>query len=481
MQPYFIRSTIFNICFYILTAISCILLLPTLFLPRNIFLGVVTGFCRSVAFLEKYILGLTYEIRGKEHLPQSGAYIIAAKHQSAYETLKLHLLFNDPAVVLKKELLKIPLWGKYLAKSDVIAIDRSSPKLAIQSLKDGARHVAAQNRPIVIFPQGTRVAPETSSKDKPYKIGIVRIQEATALPIIPMALNTGIFYPRQKWCKKPGRVIFEFMPPMMPSDDASNTLKKIETMVEEKTSNLMEEGKQTILAKSGTRKILINLTLFLCCTYMIIWFGVAHFTKKAITDFLNDIAQNPSIIEFQITPPIITGFPGKMHVSLPAQTLKTNAHEKITIDFIRAQSWPIMGVPIDIQTGIISITQSRWAEPLIFDSLDAQIIFKNDILTIKHTTLIAEKTQGYASGQVDFNTSSPYPVINLDLGIENFTPFITKLTQRNIIKKKVAMFVGIALQSLEKNGVVRTTLTSDKHKIYLGPIKVMELPPIKKR
>lgn len=480
MQPYFIRSTIFNICFYILTAVSCVVLLPTLFLPRSIFLGVVTGFCRSTAFLEKYILGLTYEIRGQKHLPSSGAYIVAAKHQSAYETLKLHLLFNDPAVVLKKELLKIPLWGKYLAKSDVIAIDRSSPKAAIKSIQDGAKHVASQNRPIVIFPQGTRVAPDISAQKKPYKIGIVRMQEATALPIIPMALNTGVFYPRNKWCKKPGHVIFEFMPPIMPSDNASDVLKQIEMKVEERTSHLMEEGKNTIPPRSKVKTLLSASILLLCIIYSVIWFGAAHFTKKAITAFLNDIAKNPSITDFQVTPPTITGFPGKMHISLPAQTLQTTAHEEITIDFIHAQSWPMMGVPLDIQTGIISIAQSRWAEPLIFTSLDAQIIFKSDILTIKHATLIAKQTQGHVSGQVDFN-ASPYPVINLDLGLENFAPFLTELTQRKIIKAKAAMFAGVALTALEKDGVIRTTLTSDKRKIYLGPIRIAELPPMKKK
>ena len=480
MQPYFIRSTIFNICFYILTAISCVVLLPTLFLPRSIFLGVVTGFCRSTAFLEKYILGLTYEIRGQKHLPSNGAYIVAAKHQSAYETLKLHLLFNDPAVVLKKELLKIPLWGKYLAKSDVIAIDRSSPKIAIKSIQDGAKHVAAQGRPIVIFPQGTRVATHMSAKEKPYKIGIVRMQDATALPIIPMALNTGVFYPRQKWCKKPGRVIFEFMPPIMPSDNTSDILKQIEMTVEEKASHLMEEGIRSIPSKPKATKIITTLIILLCIAYTVLWFGAAYFTKKAITDVLNDIEATPSITDFQVTPPTITGFPGKMHLSLPAQIIKTTAHEEITVDFIHAQSWPMIGMPIDIQTGAISIAQSRWIKPLSFDSLDAQIIFKNDILTIKHATLIAKKTQGHVSGQVSFNTPS-YPAINLNLGLENFESFLTELTQRKIVKAKAAMFTAMALKTLEKDGMVRTTLTSDKHKLYLGPIKIMELPPKKKQ
>ena len=216
MHPFFIRSSIYNLCFFTLTAISCIAMLPTLLLPRSAFLFVVRGFVHANAFMEKYILGLTYEIRGAHNLPKDGAYIVAAKHQSAYETLKLHILFDDPAVVLKKELLKIPLWGRYLAKSDVIAIDRSSPKIAIKSIQEGAKYVASQNRPIVIFPQGTRVATEVSAKEKPYKIGIIRMQEATNLPIIPMALNSGVFQPKGAWCKKSGRIVFEFMPKAFP-------------------------------------------------------------------------------------------------------------------------------------------------------------------------------------------------------------------------------------------------------------------------
>ena len=93
-------------------------------------MSVVHTFVFINHFLERSILGLDFEVRGHENLPE-GACIIAAKHQSAYETTKLHILFEDPAIILKKELLKIPLWGLYLAKSDVIAIDRSSPKAAI--------------------------------------------------------------------------------------------------------------------------------------------------------------------------------------------------------------------------------------------------------------------------------------------------------------------------------------------------------------
>lgn len=210
-----IRATLFNLLFYGLTALACILCLPSLLLPREKAINwIVRNFVRSVYFLEKYVLGLDFEIRGLHRIPKQGAFIIAAKHESAYETMKLHLLFDDPAIVLKKELLRIPLWGQFLAKIDPIAIDRSKGKSAMQQIMEGAQHVARQHRPLIIFPQGTRVGIQTTTKEKPYKIGVVRMAEATNMPIIPLALNTGCFWPKNSWVKKPGKVVFEFLPPI---------------------------------------------------------------------------------------------------------------------------------------------------------------------------------------------------------------------------------------------------------------------------
>ena len=205
-------------------------------------MGVVYGFVHTNAFLEKYVLGLTYEVRGAEHLPESGSYILAAKHQSAYETMKLHILFKDPAVILKKELLSIPLWGWYLAKSDVIAIDRSSRKAAVESINEGALHMKEMGRPIVIFPQGTRVRIDTTTQEKPYKIGVARVQETTGLPIIPMAINAGVYWPRNAFWKSSGTVVFEFSPPIEAGMAAPALMKKLEHDIEDKSNALMKEA-----------------------------------------------------------------------------------------------------------------------------------------------------------------------------------------------------------------------------------------------
>lgn len=238
----FLRSTLFNIAFFGVTALMCVACLPGLLLPRRQALMIVTLFVRSVYFFEKNIAGINYEIRGREHLPAAGPYIVAAKHQSAYETMKLHVLFRDPAVILKKELLKIPLWGWFLAKSDPIAIDRSQGREAIAQIIDGARRVGAEGRPIIIFPQGTRVRIDQTTADKPYKIGVARLREATNLPVIPMALNAGYFWPKHRWIKKPGTVIFEFLPPVPAGLSVQETIKDIENRLEYASAALLAEA-----------------------------------------------------------------------------------------------------------------------------------------------------------------------------------------------------------------------------------------------
>ena len=238
----FLRSTLFNIITYGAIAVACILCLPGLLLPREGAFVIIRAYVRSIHFLEKYIIGLDYEVRGLENLPKEGSYIVAAKHQSHYETHKLHILFEDPAIVLKKELLDIPLWGRFLQRIHPIAIDRSKGRSAGQQVVDGAKRVEKENRPIVIFPQGTRVFPWQTTKERPYKSGAARMYAATNMPIIPMALNSGLFWPRHSWIKRPGKVIFEFLPPIPPGKDADEVMKELEARLESASRALEEEA-----------------------------------------------------------------------------------------------------------------------------------------------------------------------------------------------------------------------------------------------
>lgn len=237
-----LRSTLFNLLFYALTAAACILALPALLLPRGAALWVLVTYQKALFLVERVVMGITLEVRGRENIPAHGAYLVAAKHQSPYETMKLHLIFPNPSVVLKKELMEIPLWGWYAARIGMIPIDRSAKSEAMKSLIRGAHLAIAEERPIVIFPQGTRVAVGQSAKDRPYRHGVARIQEATGLPILPMALNSGLFWPRKGWLRRPGTVVFSILPPIAPGKSVAETMAEIEKIIEDETEKLVRDS-----------------------------------------------------------------------------------------------------------------------------------------------------------------------------------------------------------------------------------------------
>src|SRR3546814_439377 len=143
--------------------------------------------------------------------------------------MKIHLLFDDPAVVLKRELLWIPIWGWYAAKADLIPVNRGARGRAIASMIQGAKRMLAQGRKIVIFPQGTRVAPGVYA---PYRVGIAALYEALDVPIVPMALNSGVFWARHSVRKKAGTITVEFLPPIPPGLQREDVLERLERELE---------------------------------------------------------------------------------------------------------------------------------------------------------------------------------------------------------------------------------------------------------
>lgn len=240
----FLRSLIFNILFYgIWTPLICISMAPCLLLPRGFTVWVATLYQDGPYYLAKYILGIDYELRGSEHRPANGAYLVASKHQSAYETLILYQLFGDPTIVLKKELLDIPLFGWFLKKLEVISIDRGNSAQAKISLQEGAQRMKEKNRPIVIYPQGTRVSVDANTAEKPYKGGISKLYGAVDLPILPVAINTGLYWPRNSFMKYPGKVIIEFLPLIPTGLPPESILKMLEQQIETASNKLVAEGR----------------------------------------------------------------------------------------------------------------------------------------------------------------------------------------------------------------------------------------------
>jgi len=222
-----VRSILFNIVFFGWHIVLCLAYSGLFLLPRNRIWAAIRFYAHSVQFLERTILGIRWEHRG-DPFPQ-GACIVAMKHQSAWETLKIPLWFRDGSIVLKRELTWIPIWGWFLRKMDFIPIDRGARGKAIQSLVRGGQRAKAQDRPIVIFPQGTRIAPGVW---RPYRYGIAALYAELNLPVVPVALNSGLFWPRRAFRKRAGTIVVEVLPPIPPGLPPAEMMAELERRLE---------------------------------------------------------------------------------------------------------------------------------------------------------------------------------------------------------------------------------------------------------
>ncbi|TAN47016.1 MAG: 1-acyl-sn-glycerol-3-phosphate acyltransferase, partial [Rhodospirillales bacterium] len=187
-----LRSLVFNLLFFGLTAVMAVFYLPFLLLPRKTMVAGARFWIRIMLWLLRQVAGLSHEFKGLEHLPQ-GPFLIAAKHQSAWDTLIFHLLLPDPAFILKKELLTIPLFGWYLAHHGMIAIDRGAGAGALKKMLREAQKALERGSIPVVFPEGTRTAPGDSL---PYHPGIAALYADLKVPVVPVALNSGVFWRR---------------------------------------------------------------------------------------------------------------------------------------------------------------------------------------------------------------------------------------------------------------------------------------------
>jgi 1-acyl-sn-glycerol-3-phosphate acyltransferase len=232
------RGLIFSFACLAWTVICGTLGLPFLITPRAVTMQFGRVWGRVVLLLLRVIVGLDHEIRGLDRVPR-GACIIAMKHQSAWDTLILFVLFHDPAAVVKRELLLIPFYGWYAARAGSIGIDRKAGAKALRRMVAVARRVAAQGRPIVIFPEGTRVAPGVRL---PYQPGVAALYQALAVPMVPAAVNSGVFWGRRSFLKRPGRIVLEFLDPIPPGQPRRQVMAELEQRVETAAAALLREA-----------------------------------------------------------------------------------------------------------------------------------------------------------------------------------------------------------------------------------------------
>jgi 1-acyl-sn-glycerol-3-phosphate acyltransferase len=233
-----LRSLLFNFCFYALMIVLMILGVPGLFAGRRAIEAYARFWVRlSLALLDR-ICHLKVEFRGLEHLPK-GAAIIAAKHQSFLDVLALILHVRGFAFVYKRELGFIPLFGLYLRRSEQIAIDRAKRGNALPDVIAAAKQVFAAGRQLLIFPEGTRRPVGASPA---YKGGVVRIVQETGVACVPVALNSGLFWRRREFSRRPGTAVIEFLAPIEAAPDKESFMRLLETKIEEATQHLVAEA-----------------------------------------------------------------------------------------------------------------------------------------------------------------------------------------------------------------------------------------------
>jgi 1-acyl-sn-glycerol-3-phosphate acyltransferase len=233
------RSLAFNLCLWLWTLVMLLAALLWLALPPRWMLAHSRVWMRGVQLLLSRIVGLDHEIRGREHA--SALAIFAFRHQSAWETLAIHLLLPGAAIALKRELMRVPLFGWCLAHAGMIGIDREGGARALRGLIEGGRAALARGMPIVIFPEGTRVAP---GERRPYHPGVAALYRHLDCRVVPVALNSGVFWGRRSFVKRPGRIAVEFLPPIEPGLERKAFMAELERRLETATGRLVTEARR---------------------------------------------------------------------------------------------------------------------------------------------------------------------------------------------------------------------------------------------
>lgn len=234
-----LRSALFLFLFYFVTFIMMVLGMPIFLLPRRWGWWIVPLWSHVMLFLLRWVIGMKVEFRGIENIPEGG-FIVAAKHQSAWETFALIPFFPDPTYILKRELRWIPLFGWYTAKMDQIPINRGKRSAALAAMMEAAKVAIASGRQIFIFPEGTRRPAGAAPK---YKYGIAHLYRDLNCPVLPVALNAGLYWPRNGKVLYPGTVLVEFLPAIEPGRPADKFYETIVDQIETASDRLIEEAR----------------------------------------------------------------------------------------------------------------------------------------------------------------------------------------------------------------------------------------------
>jgi 1-acyl-sn-glycerol-3-phosphate acyltransferase len=235
----FLRSAVFNVAFFGFMTLTLLASIPLLPISQKVAQWIARFMSRTTLMLLRTTVGLRWELRGRVDLLRGPA-LIVCKHQSAWDTIVFFMLCDQPTYVMKRELMLIPVFGWLASRQGHISIDRKAGAGALRALRRATQAAVAAGRQIVIFPQGTRVPP---GEHRPYQPGVVSLYNALNRPIVPVALNSGLFWGRRKFIKRPGTVVIEVLPEIPAGLSRDEVMREIETRIETATARLEAEGR----------------------------------------------------------------------------------------------------------------------------------------------------------------------------------------------------------------------------------------------
>lgn len=235
-----IRSQLYNIYLYGLVGVMVILWLPLLLLgPRDTTLMGFRTVARGALWGLRVICGTKLELRGEENIPSDRPVIIASKHQSLWDIIALYALIKNPAFISKREVAWIPILGFYAKKVGTITVNRGAAAKALKAMIDDAGSALEKKRSVIIFPEGTRKAPDAEAD---YKPGVAALYTRLDHACVPVALNSGVFWPRRKILRLPGTIVLEFLPPIEPGLGRKEFTALLQSRIEEASSRLVDEA-----------------------------------------------------------------------------------------------------------------------------------------------------------------------------------------------------------------------------------------------
>lgn len=232
----YVRSLLFNVLFPIIVLInSTFAVIAGVTFGRSGVLWVARFNGHAVNFFLYILCNIKIEVRGYENIPDQDCYLVACKHQSTWETMYILNLIKNPIVIMKRELMYIPIFGQVVTLAGSIMINRKKGRSSITELIEGAKKSFAKNQSIFIFPEGTRSSPGQAGH---YRYGIAAIYENCHVPVVPIALNSGYFWPRRGFLKYPGTIKVEILPPIAAGLNGKVLLKKLEKTIESASQKL---------------------------------------------------------------------------------------------------------------------------------------------------------------------------------------------------------------------------------------------------